>query len=848
MLKVLYVLSVASDGFYDDCCANVHVSWCFVCSFKPPRETPSVLHAVLPLAWPDRHRNHLDTGENCTRCITTGMTCSPQRPTETTWTLVKTAHAVLPLAWPVIHRDSQKPPGHWWKLHTLYYHWHDLLSTETHRNHLDTGENCTRCITTGMTWSPQRPTETTWTLVKSAHAVLPLACPDRHRDPQKPPGHWWNLHTLYYHWHDLIATETTWTLVKTAHAVLPLAWPVRHRDHRNHLDTSENCTRCITTGMTCYPQRPTEPTRTLVKTAHAVLPLAWPDRHRDPQKPPGHWWKLHTLYYHWHDLFTTETTWTLVKTAHAVLPLAWPDRHRNHLDTGENCTCCITTGMTCSPQRPTETTWTLVKNWHMLYYHWAWPVHHTRLTETTMDTGENCTRCITTGMTWSPQRPTETTWTLVKTAHAVLPLAWPVIHRDPQKLPGHWWNCTCCITTGETHRNHLDTGENCTRCITTGMTWSPQRTHRNHLDTGENCTCCITTGMTWSPQRLTETTWTLVKTAHAVLPLVRPTETTWTLVKTAHAVLPLAWPDRHRDSQKPPGHWWKLHMLYYHWHDLIATETHRNHLDTGENCTRCITTGMTYYPQRPTETTWTLVKTAHAVLPLVRPTETTWTLVKTAHAVLPLAWPDRHRDSQKPPGHWWKLHMLYYHWHDLIATETHRNHLDTGENCTRCITTGMTWSPQKPTETTWTLVKTAHAVLPLAWPDHHRDSQKPPGHCWKLHTLYYHWHDLFTTETHRNHLDTGENCTRCITTGMTWSPQRPTETTWTLVKTAHAVLPLAWPVRHRDPQKPPGHWWKLHTLYYHWHDLFATETHRNHLDTGENCTRCISDSCWLIEK
>ncbi len=179
-----------------------------------------------------------------------------------------------------------------------------------------------------------------------------------------------------------------------------------------------------------------------------------------------------------------------------------------------------------------------------------------------------------------------------------------------------------------------------------------------------------------------------------------------------------------------------FYMLYYHWHDLIATET-------------------------------------------------TWTLVKTAHAVLPLAWPDRHR-----------------------------NHLDTGKNCTRCITTGMTCSPQRPTETTWTLVKTAHAVLPLAWPVRHRDPQKPPGHLWKLHMLYYHWHDLFATETHRNHLDTGENCTRCITTGMTCSPQRPTETTWTLVKTAHAVLPLAWPDRHRDPQKPPGHWWKLHTLYF----------------------------------
>ncbi len=482
-----------------------------------------------------------------TCCITTGMTWSPQRLTETTWTLVKTAHAVLPLAWPDRHREPQKPPGNWWKLHTLYYHWNDLIVIETHRNHLDTGENCT--------------------------AVLPLAWPDRHRDLQKPPGHWWKLHTLYYHWHDLIVIET----------------------HRNHLDTGENCT--------------------------AVLPLAWPDRHRDPQKPPGHWWKLHTLYYHWHDLIVIET-------------------HRNHLDTGENCT-------------------------------------------------------------------------------AVLPLAWPVHHRDPQKPPGHWWK----LHTLYYHWHDLIVIE----------------THRNHLDTGENCT----------------------------------------------AVLPLAWPVHHRDPQKPPGHWWKLHTMYYHWHDLIATETHRNHLDTGENCTRCITTGMTWSPQRPTETTWTLVK--------------------TAHALLPLAWPDRHRDSQKPPGHWWKLHTMYYHWHDLIATETHRNHLDTSENCTRCITTGMTWSPQRLTETTWTLVKTAHAVLPLAWPDRHRDSQKPPGHLWKLHTLYYHWHDLFATETHRNHLDTGENYTRCITTGMTWSPQRLTETTWTLVKTAHAVLPLAWPDRHRDSQKPPGH-------------------------------------------
>lgn len=35
----------------------------------------------------------------------------------------------------------------------------------------------------------------------------------------------------------------------------------------------------------------------------------------------------------------------------------------------------------------------------------------------------------------------------------------------------------------------------------------------------------------------------------------------------------------------------------------------------------------------------------------------------------------------------------------------------------------------------------------------------------------------------------------------------------------------------------------FYTLYYHWCDLFATETHRNHLDTGENCTRFISDSC-----
>ncbi len=240
-----------------------------------------------------------------------------------------------------------------------------------------------------------------------------------------------------------------------------------------------------------------------------------------------------------------------------------------------------------------------------------------------------------------------------------------------------------------------------------------------------------------------------------------------------------------------------FYMLYYHWHDPIATETHRNHLDTGKICTCCITTGMTWSPQRPTETHRNHLDTGEICTRCIttgmtwspqRPTEITWTLVKSTHAVLPLAWPDRHRDPQKSPGHRWNLHTLYYHWHDLFATETHRNHLDTGENCTRFITTGMTWSPQRPTETTWTLVKTAHDVLPLAWPDRHRDPQKPPGHWWKLH--------------------------RCITTGMTWSPQRPTETTWTLVKTAHAVLPLAWPVHHRDSQKPPGYWWKLQMNFW----------------------------------